>query len=124
MADNYWKIPATSTLSPPANILKEQATALTAATNGMLQGAVSRSQSGGDSKLALLIIAKALNNYTYTLLTVEHGITLYPVAIFFLPTGIYVRANDEPAFRQALKDLIGSDESGRIVAGLLAQINN
>jgi hypothetical protein len=67
----------------PKEILMEQAQLLTEATDGVLVGNV-ESQSGSTTRLFIHdfdVTVPTLNNYSYTLLRIRHGVAMYPVRV-------------------------------------------
>lgn len=123
MAESYWKIPAVDNLRTPLTILKEQAEALKDVTQGLLYGDVSTSTlERGLLRHEFEIIAPALNNYTYRLFSVTHSMFLYPVSVSM--GNNTTTLSDEGSFIDKIKEILGSDETSRILAGLLAQVRS
>ncbi|OQW91383.1 MAG: hypothetical protein BWK78_04820 [Thiotrichaceae bacterium IS1] len=92
MTKNLWgTLPETETIRTPHAVLMEQAALLREMTNGLLLGKVKRrpvppnnpfvpQQQGFE--LRLLIVAPALDNYSYTVVTIFYPMaTLYPVKV-------------------------------------------
>jgi len=130
-------------VKPPKIILSEQASAITELTKGVLSGHVyegstkmyanSSSSSFPSSyhsdardafEYSLEIHAPALNNYSITIVSVSHGIDIYPV---FLqnqvtrdPVNAGVLCNDEAELLAKLEHILNSPEVHRIVSSLLA----
>ena len=79
---NLWgKLPDSSDVKPPITILREQATALKSATNGVLLGDVRALTAGGNFRAVLYVVAPALNNYRLEILEIEHPVSFYPISI-------------------------------------------
>jgi hypothetical protein len=108
----------------PKEILKEQADALTEATEGVLVGRVGAASGTGNSfSLELSVFVPRLNNYTYTILTADHKIDLYPVRVFPSTTQRYVTCENEQTFIKALEEILSSKEVKRILSRLLSQVS-
>lgn len=122
MTDSFWAIPHELTIRTPLALLKEQASALTNGTKGLLVGEVDTGDfSGRYLSLRLRITVPALNNYKYSVL--EY---IQPPLIF--PGTLYDRIRDEQAdieddvkFAQVVKEILSSYEARRIIEALLAQ---
>jgi hypothetical protein len=65
----------------PASILKVQAGRLGQKTKNLVQGQVETSAASGRLVHSFKLIAPALDNYTYELLRISHGVTLYPIKV-------------------------------------------
>lgn len=66
MAESFWAIPDVTETLTPLSILREQASALTRQTKGMLVGNVDVENSGGgDLTITLDLSVPALNDYRY-----------------------------------------------------------
>ena len=74
-----------SELVSPATILRGQATLLGMKTKNLVEGKVELAQDSGDKKFKYVfyLVAPALKNYIYRLLSVEYPVDLYPVTIRF-----------------------------------------
>ena len=68
-------------IETPLEILRKQASLLSSKTGNLLVGNVGKTTTaGGNFFLSLYLVAPALDNYRYKLLSVQHGINLYPVS--------------------------------------------
>jgi len=128
---NLWgQLPETATIKTPYAILLEQAAMLRELTNGLLVGDVKRSQNGPVDQLMrgfeikLLIVAPALANYSYTVLTVIYPvITLYPVTLKpSYEEDKSVECQSEEQLMQALEKVLSSVRTQKVITNLLAQI--
>jgi hypothetical protein len=106
--------------------LKEQATALTEMTKGTLYGKANLSTDpSGEFEIVLSIIAPAINNYTFEVVYVEHGIELYPAKVVaawdrFTP-GKEVKCKNEDELTDVLGRILGSDQVKRAIMSLISQ---
>lgn len=118
----FWNIPNIEELKTPILMLKEQASELTDATDGILVGHVAASTAANDAlNIELIIKVPALGGYQYTVLTYEQPITIYPGRIYSPALNSIYRINDDAAFISALKDVIQSPQISQVVKGLLSQ---
>ena len=121
----------------PVTILKEQATVLGEATNKILLARVVTKETGileirangpkgGSTAPSLVhtlsIVAPALSNYTYGVLSVTHKLLpFYPLIVTKLADKTHISCKDEAIYVAALKEILSSEQVHRIVAALLAQ---
>jgi hypothetical protein len=124
---NLWgDVTSAAPVRTPTTILKEQATALTEMTKGTLFGKVNVSTDlEGGFEILLSIIAPAINNYTFEVVLVEHGIELYPAKMVaawdrFKP-GKEVKCKNEDELTDALGRILGSDQVTRVIMSLISQ---
>jgi len=123
-AENLWgEIPKKGNLRTPIAILREQATLLGQATNNVLQGDVSmgRDTFGPEFQISLSIVAPALDDYRIFLVRVTHELMLYPLTVFDLVNDAQYDCDDEETFRRALKQILSSQGTHRIIDSLLSQ---
>jgi len=121
--DSLWgEIPETPLIRPPVLVLKEQGELLEQLTKGLLNCRIGREQSDSDTVLRFSIVAPALNNYRYVLLTVVHGVELFPADLIDEAEHIRRPCNGEVEFLEALRGVFQSERTKRVIAGLLAQI--
>jgi hypothetical protein len=112
----------------PFTILKEQAGILSEATSGLLIGDVYRAQIEEPKSvvnvLVLRVIAPSLDNYHYSILEVNHDITLYPLEVRGLVgNGTYSKqCGSEEAFEQALGEILSSPAVRKVISALLSDI--
>ena len=132
-AQNLWgQIPSTGSIRAPILILREQAGLLGQATNNILQGDVTilkqrdYSITGGivreyDFQVTLSIVAPALDNYRIAIVQVLHGIKIYPLTVRNLTNNTENDCGDEVSFLNAIREILSSEETHRIIQSLLAQ---
>ncbi|MCA9115787.1 MAG: hypothetical protein KDA79_11940 [Planctomycetaceae bacterium] len=107
----------------PRGILQEQAEILSTATEGILRGRVDERQcqdNNGALSYDLDIVVPSLNSYTYTLLTIEHPIELFPVHVYslsFKPT----TCETEEEFEAAIENILSSSKVRQVLSSLLSQ---
>ncbi len=122
---NLWgDIPESPTIRPPVAILKEQGDLLETLTKGLLEGRVLREQDAfSRTVLRFAIVAPALNNYTFVLLQVVHDIELYPANLKSIVESLtFPACTNEDEFLNGLSTIFQSEKTKRVIAGLLAQI--
>ncbi len=136
MSESFWVLPDVVGLRTPHAILKEQADALTKATNGRLEGWVENAQVNRllamvtaspvtySRSLALSIRVPALDDYTYRILQYLQPTELYPGLLSGMggPEGVPI--DNELMFEDVLRQFLASEPTQRIVRSLLAQAND
>jgi hypothetical protein len=146
---NLWgELPKPETIRTPYTILKEQASILSEITNGLLIGEVINNQRDKFFVKILRIKAPSLNNYTYSVVEVQHSIKLYPVFVKNLTADPITKATDlidslrvdlrhpdlledqgykkyssEEEFENALGQILSSKGVKQVISALLAQIH-
>lgn len=101
----------------PKHILLEQATALGAKTNNVVQGSVhSGVDSDGDFSHAFVLHCPALKGYRFELFRVWHRPDLYPVY-----GENKVVAEDEAGLVEYLRTLFSTERTVRIIRAIIAQ---
>jgi|ERR1700676_1324091 len=116
----WGELPASSETKSPIAILREQATALRDATNGMLTGDVSATASDMRFTASLYVVAPALNNYRYEVLTVQHPVAFYPVAIRSRAVLRPLEAKNEEEFLGHLEKILTSRKIHSVIASLIS----
>jgi hypothetical protein len=125
--ENLWgDIDQIPEVNSPKSILKEQAAFLDAKTNHILHGVVDDRTEHNRFVFDLDIVVPSLNDYRYTVLTVSHGIDLYPVSIESSgaprgPNGSMFDCDDEDEFKKALATILTSPRTKKVIASLLSQ---
>ncbi|MDM8558458.1 hypothetical protein [Candidatus Parabeggiatoa sp. HSG14] len=109
----------------PYHILWEQAKLLGNMTKNELTGEIERHTKRSNLLdegfiLEFLIFAPVLD-YTYSVLSVRHGITMYPLRISS-STGKSDKCENEEEFLKSLKEVLSSEHLKKVIAGLLTQI--
>jgi hypothetical protein len=123
-SSGFWTIPKEIPERTPLTILREQASALSDATNGYLYGNAELTTSGDTFHVDLSIVAPSLDNYTFIVLSVTYNVYLYPVEIYFHATTRVERANNESEFEDILKKLLAAPEIQKVIVGLISQIQH
>jgi hypothetical protein len=115
--DLWGEIEATQ-IRTPLVILREQAALLGAKTKNLVEASVSTHVSGNDFIHIFNLVVPALDSYTYNLLAVYHGASIYPVSVL----GSHTSFRTEQEFVDWLGAKLSSPDTKRIVANLLAQV--
>jgi hypothetical protein len=109
-------------LVTPVTILREQASVLGKRTNYILRGEVETQTRGETIYHTFYVVAPALENYRYEVLTVRHEVIFYPVDINCSDAGMYGRTvKNEDELKQALKTIFTSEKLKKVIGALLAQ---
>jgi hypothetical protein len=129
--EDLWPDLNLAAIVTPLSILREQAGLLGKRTRGVLKGEVETSNSGGRISHSLSIVVPTLGGYKYTLFSIHHFATGYPVYVDMEPgtfAGIPIEKPtfdkeiaDEDQFRDWLRDTFHSDKVKRIIENLYAQ---
>jgi len=131
MTESFWTIPDTRDLRTPVTIIREQAEALTQQTNGLLQGEVlivpERSPTGVGltrTRASLKIAVPYLNDYAVYVLSYTHNIDMYPGDLTnYFEDEENISISNEDEFINALKKILSSSTTLRILGNLLSQAN-
>jgi hypothetical protein len=102
----------------PLSILREQAALLGAKTKNLVEASVKTNVYGDSFRHSLELVVPPLGSYTYSLFTIVHGATLYPVNVEYKGT----RLDSEEQFIEWLGATLSSPDTKRIVSNLLAQV--
>ena len=122
-AKNLWgELPNFDDIRTPHAILLEQASILEEMTDGLLSARVKRTTEDGKMSSTLQIIAPSLDNYTYTVTSVTHGVELYPARMLDLVNRTWLECDNERNFSNSLEGILSSDQVRKVIIGLLAQI--
>lgn len=122
---NLWgDLPLEDNIRTPYVVLKEQASLLTEATNGLLVGKVSQKAAPDNSGLisTLEIIVPTLNNYSISILSIERSIMLYPSKVIDIIKDYSKECQTKEELERALAEILSSQSVKRIISGLLAEI--
>ena len=106
-------------ITAPSAILKAQAAALSTKTGGVLEGRMVSHAIRQRMKHSLYVVAPPLHGYQYKLLTIEHGIEMYPVEV--MAGGETFEANDQENLVEVLRRELSSARTTRVIQALLAQ---
>lgn len=107
----------------PKKILQEQASFLTTATEASLIGQVDDQRTMvPDFTYSLEVRVPSLNNYTFTLLSIEHSLELYPLEVKrYALAEPSIRCSNQAAFESLLEGYLSSKEVKSILSKLLSQ---
>ncbi len=124
--DLWGELPTQDLVRDPYTILREQAALLGKKTENLLEGRVRRRrrQSGG-FMLYLDIVVPTLDNYSYTVLTVTHGLELYPVKMKdqgYTTEAELKEYKDENQFVEALGEILISNQVRKVITNLLSYV--
>ena len=125
---NLWgDLPIEEAIRTPYVILKEQASILNGATNGLLIGRVSkensRYSSRDDFSILLEITVPSMDNYSVSIVRIEYPITIYPSRIYNLVIDTNsLECNTEEDLDRKLGEILSSSEVKRIISGLLSEV--
>jgi hypothetical protein len=117
---DFWGDIAPATVRTPVAILREQASLLGTKTANLIEAAVETETSKGDFRHLFNLVVPALNNYTYRLFAIQHGINFYPVRVFHEELDL----KTEDDFIDWLRSKLSSDDTKKIIGNLLAQVNS
>ena len=118
---DFWGDIAPATVRTPVAILREQASLLGTKTENLIEAAVETGISQGRFQYRFNLVVPALDNYTYQLFRIEHGIDLYPLRVFDKEI---LGLNTEDDFVDWLRNRLSSDDTKKIIGNLLAQVNS
>ena len=127
MVESFWAIPDVTDIRTPLSILREQASALTEQTKGVLVGDVkTQSVNNGALEIDLELFVPALNNYRYRILTYRQPVQFYPGELFpankrennRLP---FIPILNEEEFISEIKNTLSSASIKSVLTSLLAQ---
>ena len=122
---NLWgDLPIEDNVRTPYIILKEQASILTKATNGLLIGEVTKRRVNvNKTECDLIIKVPSINNYTISIVDITYPVTIYPLHIksdFTKHTLTECKTEEE--LENALHNRLSSEEVRRIISGLLSEV--
>lgn len=120
---DFWGDIEIPVIRTPAAIMREQAALLGKKTKNIIEGAVETRISDGAFHHSLDLVVPSLDNYTYRLLSIEHGVELYPVTVGDSRFLNRSKLKTEEEFEAWLRDRLSSPETKRIIGNLLAQVN-
>lgn len=131
MADSFWAIPDTALIRTPLSILREQASALTQQTQGVLVGEAATKTDVGPLAgkpdvnqlvVTLDVVVPGLNDYRYRVVTYRQPLEMYP-GRFFVSGGEWETIEDEDAFVNAVKAALSSQRTEKVLTSLLSQVS-
>jgi len=123
MVESFWAVPDVATMRTPLTILREQATALTEQTNGLLVGQVeTKQQTDGNLSVQLEATVPALNDYRVRILNYEQPIGLYPGRLSGTGMTVYETIDNEDDFVIVVKKVLSSQAIKNILTSLMSQV--
>jgi hypothetical protein len=123
VVESFWAVPDVATMRTPLTILREQATALTEQTNGLIVGRVeAKQQQDGNLSISLEATVPALNEYSVRILNYEQPIALYPGRVYGIGIPIYETINNEDDFVVVVKKVLSSAQIKNILTSLMSQV--
>lgn len=125
MAENipdFWPedIGATTVVTP-LSLMKEAASYLGPKTKQLVKAEVRTNATGDSFQQSFLLVAPGLNNYQYLLFYLQHPITLYPATLVWQSGPALIMSQEQLV--EKLKEIIGSEQTKKIVQALLAQVS-
>jgi hypothetical protein len=121
--ESYWGTSfADASRSAPKSILVEQAQILGRLTGNRIVADVTQTTLSSDFAIYLALHVPAMD-YKYNLLTVTHGVEMYPLRLISHanPGGHEQVCASDGEFRVALKRTLGSEKTKQIIESLMAQ---
>jgi hypothetical protein len=119
MVESFWAIPDVANMRTPLSILREQASALTAQTKGVLVGVVETHSERDKLLITLDISVPALNDYRYRILNYRQPIEIYPGLMYSGDAPSHIK--NEDAFIECVKEILSSDRMKNALTSLLSQ---
>jgi len=124
---NLWgELPVVEKVRTPLSILREQAALLGQTSEKLLEGeVVVTSDSPDQIEAHLNIVAPTLGGYSVTILSIRHGLEMYPVTVqHALVEGTRISAKNEEAYLDALKRIFTSESVRKVITALRIQIRS
>jgi hypothetical protein len=124
---NLWgELPVVEKVRTPLSILREQAAVLGQMSERLLEGEVVVTSTAPERIEAHLnIVAPTLGGYSATVLSIRHGLDLYPVSLqHALEESVKKSAKDEDSFIAALQQILTSESVRKVISALLTQIRS
>jgi hypothetical protein len=129
IAEDLWPADlAKQNVQTPVSILRAQAAHLGQKTSNLVEGRVDTLSREGRIYHRFLLVAPALDNYSYELFRISHEATMYPIVVEEEP-----RASDnlrintrkmlssEDEFVDWLRSALSSEQTRRVVESLFSQ---
>lgn len=119
---NMWHIPDVSNIQTPVSMMRAQADILTNLTDGLLIGSVDAAGSGPDIKYEFKITVPNLSRYVFSVLLYNQKITsIFVGSMYVYATQKRYHVAGQESFRQALSEVLSSEEITDVIGSLLAQ---
>ncbi len=126
--ESLWgTLPIAAKIETPVSILRSQASALEKLTSGRLTGHVITEKGKNDWVYHLFrIVAPALSNYSVDILSLRHGVMIYPVRVEVASADESMDANcaNPEELKASLEEILQSERTRAIVTSLFAQIED
>ena len=123
--ESLWgKKPKKSDIRTPKSILREQAKFVEEITNGVVIGEVGdikRTTGRNILRNILRLRVPQLENYTYSLLRIDHPITFYPLDVFDFVNDEEFECVNEEDFLKDLKKILSSRGVMQVLSALITQ---
>lgn len=117
---DFWGDIAPELVRTPVAIMKEQAALLGKKTQHVVEARVSTTVDDSRFVHRFRLVVPALEEYTYELFRVSHGVDIYPVSEAHELNPL----KDAEAFTNWLRHTLSSDKTKKIIGNLLAQANS
>lgn len=122
-SENLWgDLSDLALVRTPKSLLKEQGDYLTKATNGLLIGVVHEESTVDNFWYDLNVKVPTLNNYVYTILSLRHGIELYPTNVMSRSLPEAEQCNDEEELKQIISKVLSSNDVRYVLSRLKSQV--
>jgi hypothetical protein len=126
---DFWGDLAPEQVRTPVAIMREQAALLGTKTHNLLEAKVETDigsfatllSPGREFRHRFLLVVPSLNNYTYELFSISHGIGVYPISRNGALTGS--KFENEEEFVDWLREKLASADTRRVISNLLAQVS-
>jgi hypothetical protein len=123
VVESFWAVPDSATIRTPLSILREQATALTEQTNGLLVGQVEvTQQADGNLVINLDIVVPGLNDYRARILSYQQPISLYPGRLSGMGVLGTDLVNTEEQFLGSVRKVLSSQHIKNVPTSLISQV--
>jgi hypothetical protein len=123
VVESFWAVPDSATIRTPLSILREQATALTEQTNGLLVGQVEvTQQADGNLVINLDIVVPGLNDYRARILSYQQPISLYPGRLSGMGVLGTDLVNTEEQFLGSVRKVLSSQHIKNVLTSLISQV--
>jgi hypothetical protein len=125
---DLWGVIAPAQVRTPLAILREQAALLGEKTQNLVEATVATSVSGPQFIHRFNLVVPSMDDYTYELFTVMHGVGIYPITVHGANVVADYLGGDtlatEQEFIEWLRRELSSAGTKRIVSNLLAQVTS
>ena len=122
-SENLWgALPDPQEVVPPVSIMREQTPYLGKSTNNMLIADVGTSRGDKYFMAFMRIIAPTLEHYQIDIAETRYPLTSYPARLSNSLSGRVYDCKTEKDFREGLREILGSVDVKKVIAGLLNQV--